>query len=69
MRPTICVTLLAVCLSVRGLYARTPAVARTAGTFAAAKGVSWWDTVSAHGRTQAEARQAVRDKAAQRVAE
>lgn len=69
MRPTLCVTLLAVCLSVRGLDARTPAVARTAKTAAAAKGEPWSATVSAHGSTQDEARQAVLDKASQRVAE
>jgi len=69
MRLTICVILLAICLSGRGLDARTPAVARTAETVAAAQSLAWSDTVSAHGRTQAEARQAVRDKASQRVAE
>lgn len=74
MRPTICVTLLAVCLSVRGLDARTPAIRRTAegtrasGPSAAAKSGPWSATVSAHGPTQAEARQAVLDKAYQSVA-
>src|SRR5437870_2007978 len=69
MRPTTWATLLAVCLSVRGLDARMPAVARTVATSAAAKGGPWSELVSAHGPTQEKAQHAVLDKAYQRVTE
>jgi len=69
MRPTICVTLLAVCLSVQGLCARTPAAERAAAVAASSQAGTWSVTVSALGGTRAEARQAVLDKAHREVAD